>query len=171
MSTLTTTEEQVTGSESDGANSATGTSKPASAAKNKSPKREMTSEHKAAIQAGRIEAAAVGDYLEALEAHRPRPGRKQTPETLNAKLAEIDAALSVPTIKPINRLLLLQERHEVEQTLANLQEQPDMESIEAEFVKYAHSYAERKGIDYATWREFGVAADVLVRAGISRARG
>jgi hypothetical protein len=38
--------------------------------------------------------------------------------------------------------------------------------LEHEFVAYARTYAAAHGIEYATWREFGVPAEVLGRAGI-----
>ena len=44
----------------------------------------------------------------------------------------------------------------------------DLSALEADFVKTAAKYAERKGISYAAWRELGVPADVLKKAGISR---
>ncbi len=126
----------------------------------------MTDEHKAAIAAGRIEAAAVRDYLEALDAHRPRRGRKPTAESLHAKRDAIDAQMG--EAKPIKRLLLMQERRDVETAIERLQVEPDMASAEAGFVTHAAGYGQRKGIQYATWREFGVPADVLARAGIVR---
>lgn len=43
-----------------------------------------------------------------------------------------------------------------------------MTAVEAGFVEHAANYGTRKGIAYATWREFGVAADVLNRAGTIR---
>ncbi|WP_419932290.1 hypothetical protein [Candidatus Poriferisodalis sp.] len=52
--------------------------------------------------------------------------------------------------------------------LEALQAEPDMSSAEAGFVAHAASYGARKGIQCATWREFGVPADVLVKAGITR---
>ena len=130
----------------------------------------MSDEHKAAIVAGRVEASAVAEYLDALDANRPRPGRKQNPETLQAKLKEIDDQLEQPGLKPITRLLHMQERREVEQALITLSEEPDMSTIETGFVDHAKSYSDRKGIEYATWREFGVPADVLMKAGIERRR-
>jgi hypothetical protein len=36
-------------------------------------------------------------------------------------------------------------------------------------VKVAKSYSERQNISYASWRDVGVEASVLKRAGISRA--
>ncbi len=38
-------------------------------------------------------------------------------------------------------------------------------------MKVAASYGARKGITYATWREVGVSAETLKKAGVSRARG
>lgn len=126
----------------------------------------MSDEHKAAIAAGRIESTAVRDYLEALETHRPRPGRRQSVESLGAKREAIDAQLA--EAKPIKRLLLMQERRDVEAAIETLQVEPDMAAVEEGFVTHAANYGQRKGIQYATWREFGVPADMLVRAGITR---
>ncbi len=128
--------------------------------------RIMSDEHKAAIAAGRTEAAAVRDYLEALETNRPKPGRRPTAESLTAKRDAIDA--QVADAKPIKRLLLLQERRDVEAAIEAIQVEPDMTAVEYGFVTHAASYGQRKGIQYATWREFGVSADVLRRAGITR---
>ncbi len=124
----------------------------------------MSDEHKAAIAAGRIEAAAVRDYLEALETHRPKPGRRQSTESLSAKREAIDAQIA--EAKPIKRLVLMQERRDVEAAIEALQVEPDMASAEEGFVSHAASYGRRKGIQYATWREFGVPTDMLERAGI-----
>ncbi len=126
----------------------------------------MSDEHKAAIAVGRIETAAVRDYLEALETHRPRPGRKQTPESLTAKKDAVDAQIA--DAKPIKRLLLMQERRDIEAAIEALQVEPDMASVEAGFVEHAASYGQRKGIQYATWREFSVTPEILARAGVSR---
>ena len=35
-------------------------------------------------------------------------------------------------------------------------------------MKVAKAYSQRKGIEYASWRELGVSAEVLKRAGVSR---
>ena len=45
---------------------------------------------------------------------------------------------------------------------------PDLTALEKDFVKSAKSYSQRKGITYGAWREFGVPAEVLRKAGISR---
>ena len=44
----------------------------------------------------------------------------------------------------------------------------DLSALESDFVKTASKYAARQGISYAAWRELGVPADVLKKAGISR---
>ena len=44
----------------------------------------------------------------------------------------------------------------------------DLGAIEAKFVKVAKSYSERQRISYASWRDVGVEAAVLKKAGISR---
>lgn len=128
----------------------------------------MSDDHKAAIAAGRIEAAAVSDYLEALEGQRPKPGRRATPEKLTERRAGIDAQLAAGDVKPIKRLEMLQTRRDIDTQLAALADEPDMTSVEAGFVTHAASYGQRKGITYATWREAGVPAELLGKAGISR---
>jgi hypothetical protein len=43
-----------------------------------------------------------------------------------------------------------------------------MSEIEESFISVAKGYGERKGISYASWRDVGVSAAVLKRAGINR---
>ena len=63
------------------------------AAAPKSKKRVVSDEHKAAMAAGRTEARAVKNYLDALELTRPKRGRKRTPDSINARLEKINAEL------------------------------------------------------------------------------
>jgi hypothetical protein len=44
----------------------------------------------------------------------------------------------------------------------------DLAQLEKDFVKAAAPYSERKGISYSAWREVGVPAAVLDKAGIAR---
>ena len=53
----------------------------------------MSDSHKAALALGRDEGRSVRRYLEALEAHKPRRGRKRTPESIKKRLAAIEAQL------------------------------------------------------------------------------
>lgn len=133
-------------------------------------KRSMSDEHKAAIAAGRIESAAVRDYLEALEAQRPKPGRRVSAETLKERRAGIAEQLGSGDIKPIKRLELLQAGRDIDAQLAAIADEPDMGAVETGFVEHAAAFGTRKGIAYATWREAGVPADLLARAGITRGR-
>ena len=129
----------------------------------------MTAEHKAKLAAGRNESRAVARYLEALEAHRPKQGRKRTSESVAKQLAQTEAELK--TAVGIVRLELLQKQRDLKVEAERLSEGVDLSALEAEFVKVAKSYGDRKGITYGTWRDFGVAADVLKKANIARTRG
>ncbi len=128
--------------------------------------RTITSEHKAAIAAGRTEGRAVKHYLEALERNRPKRGRKRTPESVNKRLTAIDTQLTDADV--VTRLNLIQERLDLLAELERLESQEDISAAEAEFVQVAAAYSSRKGISYGAWREVGVPAAVLKAAGISR---
>ena len=126
----------------------------------------MSDEHKAAIAEGRVEAAAVRRYLDALEATKPRRGRRRTEESIKAKLTDIEASLA--DAQPVKRVDLIQQRMDLEQELDSMTDQPDISGLEDEFRAVVGSYSARKGISYAAWREAGVDAAVLKAAGISR---
>jgi hypothetical protein len=129
-------------------------------------KRSMTDQHKAALAEGRAEGRAVKAYLEALDTNRPKRGRKRTPDSIKKRLGIIESELG--NAPPIVRLQLIQERMDLGKELATMDTKVDMTAVEAEFVKTGATYAQRKGISYAAWRELGVPADVLKRAGITR---
>lgn len=128
--------------------------------------KEMTDAHKAALERGRAEGRIVRDYLEALRSNKPKRGRKRTPDSINKRLAKIDAEL--PNATAIDELQLLQERRDLISELATIGTSVDLDEIEQAFVEVAKSYGERKGISYATWRDVGVSAAALKRAGITR---
>jgi hypothetical protein len=133
------------------------------------PRKKMSSEHKAALAKGREQAAAVRAYLDALESHRPKRGRKRTPESIRKRLLVIDEQYE--RAGALTALQLLQERKNLEAELAALTagDGVDLERLRKAFVKNAKAYGAAKGILYGTWREIGVPADVLRDAGISRA--
>ena len=85
---------------------------------------------------------------------------KKRLRTIEEKLATADA---------LTRVQLVQERMDIDNELNAKQVTTDMGALEDAFVKAAKEYGERKGISYAAWREVGVDAAVLKRAGISRA--
>jgi len=126
----------------------------------------MSDSHKAALAEGRDQGRAVRRYLEALEAHKPKRGRKRTPESVQKRLAAIDERLD--DADALTRLHLIQERMNLESELATAGNTVDLQSLEEEFVAAAAPYGARKGITYAAWRQLGVDPAVLRRANIKR---
>ena len=135
------------------------------AAAEKAP-RSMSDAHKEALAEGREQGRAVRRYLEALEANKPRRGRKRTPEGIQRRLAAIEERLA--SADALSRLHLAQERMDLEAELASSSEGVDMAALEAAFVKAAGPYSRRKGIGYDAWRAAGVEPRVLKAAGIGR---
>jgi hypothetical protein len=129
-------------------------------------KSAMSEEHLQALAKGRSEGAAVRRYLVALESHKPKRGRKRTPDSMMKRLKMVEAQL--PKADPLTRVHLLQERMDLQHALAASQEALDMQALEDDFVKAAKTYGERKKISYAAWREAGVGPIVLKKAGIRR---
>lgn len=128
--------------------------------------RSMSDEHKAALAEGRNQGRAVRNYLEALEAHKPKRGRKRTPESMKKQLDRIESEIA--GADPLKRLQLIQQRIDLEHELATTGTTVDLTALEAGFVEAARPYGERKGISYDAWRELGVPATTLRSAGISR---
>lgn len=126
----------------------------------------MTDEHKAALAEGRAQGRAVRNYLEALDAHRPRRGRKRTPESVRKRLDALDREIDESDV--VQRLQLVQERMDLERELDGMENKVDMSQLEADFVSAARGYSARKGITYAAWREVGVPASALKSADIPR---
>lgn len=132
----------------------------------KKTKSTMTDAHKQALALGREQGRAVRRYLEALEAHRPKRGRKRTPDSIKRRLADISNRIE--DADPLTRLQLVQERMNLEAELSTKAEAVDLVALEDGFVAAAKEYSDRKGITYAAWREAGVDASVLRRAGLQR---
>jgi hypothetical protein len=128
--------------------------------------RTMTDEHKAALAEGRAQGRAVRRYLEALEANKPKRGRKRTPDSMKKRLEKIGVELE--TADPLKRLQLTQEQLDLEAELAAGETTVDLSALEQEFVASAAGYAARKGISYHAFRAVGVSPAVLRAAGISR---
>ena len=126
----------------------------------------MSAAHKEALAIGREEGRAVRQYLEALEAHKPKRGRKRSPETIQKRLNQIEEKLD--SADPLSRVHLVQERMNLQLELAAKDAVVDLAALEEDFIRAAKNYAERKGISYAAWREAGVDAGVLRRSGIRR---
>src|SRR3974390_2334004 len=108
---------------------------PAKAAsrRTKATKSAMSAQHKQALAVGREESRAVRRYLEALEAHRPRRGRKRPAESIEARLRLIDNKL--PNADPLTKVHLVPERINLENELASKGEEVDMKALEDAFVE------------------------------------
>ena len=102
----------------------------------------------------------------ALEANRPKRGRKRTPDSIKARLDRIENDLG--GADPVRRLQLVQERIDLNNELEASADKVDLAALEADFVAAAKGYSERKGISYPAWRDAGVSAATLKAAGISR---
>jgi hypothetical protein len=130
--------------------------------------KSMSPQHKAALAEGRRQGRAVRNYLEALNAHKPKRGRKRTPDSIAARLKKIES--EIERADAVRRVELIQERLNLQDELAAHENKVDIADLEAEFIDCAAAYSERKGITYAAWREAGVPASTLTAAGIGRGR-
>jgi hypothetical protein len=126
----------------------------------------MSVEHKAALAEGRDQGRAVRRYLEALEANKPKRGRKRSPDSMKKRLAGVEDEIAAAD--PLKRLHLVQERLDLQAALEATEATVDIDQLEKEFVSAAATYSERKGISYSAWRELGVPSGVLDKAGITR---
>jgi len=130
-------------------------------------KAPMSESHKEALAEGRNHARLVGRYLEALEANKPKRGRKRTADSVKKRLNGVTEELK--DAAGLNRLNLLQERRDLEVELATMQAgTPDLSGLEKDFVRVAKEYSAKKKISYGAWREFGVPPETLKKAGITR---
>src|SRR5215213_503753 len=72
---------------------------PAKTKKSRSP---MSDSHKAALAEGREQGRAVRRYLETIEAHKPKRGRKRTTESVQKRLTVINDQIN--NADPLSRL-------------------------------------------------------------------
>ena len=110
---------------------------------------------------------AADMYLEALDAHKPKRGRKRTIDSAKNRLARIDDELA--SADQLKRLQLIQERLDLQDEIELAASKTNYGELEKDFVISARSFSARKGISYAAWRELGVPAATLKKAGVGRA--
>lgn len=127
----------------------------------------MSDDHKEALVRGRREGRVVKTYLQALRSRRP--GRPVTSESVTARIAGLEERIKAESDE-LRRLELVQARIDAEEQLEALAEAVDIGQIEGEFIEVAKDYSDRKGISYPAWREAGVPAPILKKAGIARTR-
>jgi hypothetical protein len=124
----------------------------------------MSNAHKKALANGRNEGRIIREYLEIVEATKPKRGRRRTPESITKRLSVITVELK--TADPVTKVRLIQERLNLRNELASMKTKTEIAAAEARFIKVAKSFSERNDITYDAWREFGVTPAVLKRAGI-----
>ena len=143
--------------------------KKTAAKKTGAKKQSLSAAHKRALATGRTESSVVNQYLAALHVPKKR-GRKVSAAQLGARLqaAEGRARTSIG----VDRLLAHQEARDLRARLATAARHAeiDLESLERAFVKVAKKFGERRAIGYGSWRDAGVPAAVLKRAGVPRTR-
>lgn len=127
-------------------------------------KRAMSDDHKEALAQGREQGRAVKAYLEAFESHKPKRGRKVTKEALEERLANV--INEIPAASGMEKLDLIQQRHDLTQRIDAFEDTTSITELEEAFVKVAKDYADRRGISRQAFREYGIPADVLKRAGV-----
>src|ERR1700688_4048657 len=97
-------------------------------------KAPMSDTHKEALAEGRNHARIVGRYLEALEANKPKRGRKRTADSVKKRLETVSNDGKEAT--RLTRLSVLQERRDLEIELATMQAgTPAISGLEKDFVK------------------------------------
>jgi hypothetical protein len=128
-----------------------------------------SSDREKPLQAERMESAVVDAYLKALR--RPkRRGRPVSVSELEARraraLSEAESSEGIARLKHLQTVADLNDRIDA----ATSGDEPDLDALEDAFADVAFSYSEKHGIAYSTWREAGVPAAALKRAGIRQTR-
>ncbi len=126
----------------------------------------MSDSHKAALAEGREQGRAVRRYLEAIEAHKPKRGRKRTQDSMQRRLTAVEDRIA--SADPLTRLHLAQEKMDLVRELSTSDNGVNLQELEDAFVAAAEPYGRRKGITYGAWRAAGVDPSILRRAGIRR---
>jgi hypothetical protein len=147
--------------------------KPTKAAKKvaKRPgERKLSAAHKRALAEGRTMSATVDRYLSAVNTPKRR-GRKVSKSALEQRLAE--ARIKAKSATGVEKVLAAQDVRDLQSRIANMSVASggDIKSLEAAFVKIAKRFGENRGIGYGAWRDAGVPAVVLKKAGVARTRG
>jgi hypothetical protein len=132
--------------------------------------RRLSASHKKALAAGRTMSATVDRYLSAVNTPKRR-GRKVSKASLQQRL--VDARAKARSATGVDKVLAAQEVRDLQNRIASIDAGggSDLKSLEAAFVKIAKQFGENRGIGYGAWRDAGVPAPVLKKAGIARTRG
>lgn len=123
-------------------------------------------EMKQARAEGRTQQVIVQRYLEALEAKRKATSNRSWQQVMDARDRHQHTVEHTDNI--VERLKAKQALRDIEADLAERREVAKIKEAEADFVKIAKAFSDRKGIEYATWREMHVPVETLTKAGITR---
>ena len=112
----------------------------------------------------------VDRYLASVNTPKRR-GRKVSQATLEQRLATARQELRTGT--GVAKVLAAQEIRALAAKIEQLNSTAgaDSKTLESDFVKIAKRFSEQRGVSYGAWRDAGVPADVLKRAGIAWTRG
>lgn len=115
------------------------------------------------------ERSALRAYLRALQEDGSAPSHiRRDLEFYEGKVEEFDEKVNNET-DPLRQLELVQERKTwvtKRDERAEWEQREDPSALEDGFIEYAAAYAERKGIEWDSFRAMGVPASVLERAKI-----
>jgi len=130
----------------------------------------LSAAHKRALADGRAMSATVDRYLSSVNTPKRR-GRKVSKAVLEQRLAAAHA--NARSARGVAKVLAAQQIRDFQTRIANINagSGSDLKSLEADFVKIAKRFGENRGIGYGAWRDAGVPAVVLKKAGIARTRG
>ena len=130
----------------------------------------MSETSREALARGTHETATVRAYLEHLRSPQGPDKTRRLPaaEVLQRRLDTTNEQLEATDMDVLERLRLTQLRQDLTRDLTARTVQGDDPQLEASFVEVAHAFAERKGVDYESFRAVGVPARVLRAAGIAR---
>ncbi len=134
----------------------------------KSKRSPLSADHKNALAKGRTQGSIIKRYLDALEQQRPHRGRRQTPGSIQQRIETIQRRME--RANSLERVHLHQELLNRQAELDKLESSDRLATLEADFVKIAKEYSDRKQISYSAWRASGVLPSVLAKAGIERKR-
>lgn len=111
----------------------------------------------------------VRRYLSEVEGARAGRNLKRTADAVGNRITKVDELLV--SADPLSRVHLTQERIELHAEYVRLTNgsRAERSQLERDFIRVVRSYGDRHGITYAAWRQVGVDAGVLERAGIHKA--
>lgn len=134
----------------------------------KAPARKQAATHKQALFDAKSESQKISHYLRALENRKKGRGPRKNPDVLERRIASLQVYVKEAT--GLRRLQAVQRIRNMQREQSELADAGNFGKFEADFIASAKSYSEKNGIDYGSWREVGVDAAVLKKAGIAVAR-